>query len=190
MFLESIVAANIVRPWLKYLAVAIAVLAAVWAWNRWLDGRDEAAFERGQIAGRAEVQGRWDTERGQQLEDQAKRERQYRDTETALRTEIDKNRKASDEVIRTISADRARALEQLRNRPERPPSVAGGAVPADPSPDGPAATGCTGSGLWRPDAAFLVGEAARALELKEHLRACYAHVDKLELELNGPIPGR
>lgn len=44
MFLESFAAANLVRPWLKYLAVAIAVLAAVWWWNRWLGGRDAAGY--------------------------------------------------------------------------------------------------------------------------------------------------
>ena len=194
MFLESIVAANVVRPWLKYLAVAIAVLAAVWAWNRWLDGRDAAAFERGVIAGRAQVQPTLDKERkdraderAAQLADQAQRERDAREKENTLRTQIDKNRKASDEKLRTLAAARDRDLEQLRNRPARPPEpVAGSAVPANPGADKPPEFGCTGAGLAGPDAAFLVRETARAIELKEHLRACYAHVDKLELELNGP----
>ena len=187
MFLESIAAANLVRPWLKYLAVAIAVLAAVWAWNRWLDGRDEAAFKRGYTAGQTEVQGRWDTERGQQMEDQAKRERAARATETALRTQIDRNRKASDEKLRTIVAARDRDLEQLRNRPARPPDPEpGGAVPANPGADGTPAAGCTGAGLYRPDGEFLVREAARAVEVTEHLRACYAHVDEIERRVNAP----
>lgn len=181
------------RPWLKYLAVAIAVLAAVWWWNRWLDGRDEAAFKRGVIAGRAEVQPTLDKERKDraaertaQLADQAQRERDAREKENTLRTQIDKNRKASDEKLRTLAAARDRDLEQLRNRPARPPEpVAGGAVPANPSADRPPEFGCTGAGLAGPDAAFLVREAARASEVTEHLRACYAHVDKLELELNG-----
>lgn len=196
MFLESFAAANLVRPWLKYLAVAIAVLAAVWAWNRWLDGRDAAAFERGVIAGRAQVQPTLDKERKEraderaaQLADQAQREREHREKEQTLRTQIDKNRKASDEKLRAIVATRDRDLEQLRNRPARPPEP-GGAVPSNPSPDKPAEFGCTGAGLAGPDAAFLVGETARALELKEHLRACYAHVDKLELNLNGASDGK
>ena len=126
-------------------------------------------------------------ERAAQLADQAQRERDAREKENTLRTQIDKNRKASDEKLRTLAAARDRDLEQLRNRPARPPEpVAGGAVPANPGADKPPEFGCTGAGLAGPDAAFLVRETATAIELKEHLRACYAHVDKLELELNGP----
>lgn len=67
---------------------------------------------------------------------------------------------------------RVRALaDSLRERPER--TAGPGAMPpgaADP-------VACTGAGLYRPDAAFLVGEAARADQLRIDLRACQAAYD-------------
>lgn len=66
-----------------------------------------------------------------------------------------------------IAADLRVALDGLRNRPERPAS-SGGAVPEGAS-DG---VGCTGAGLARPDAEFLVGYAADAAGLQSALAAC------------------
>jgi len=78
--------------------------------------------------------------------------------------------KAADEKTR-LAADLQRALDSLRNRPERPAS--GGDVPtgaADP-------VACTGAGLYRPDAEFLVREAARADSIRLQLAACQAAFD-------------
>lgn len=191
----SIPALLLVRPWLKYLAVAIAVLAAVWWWNRWLDGRDEAAFERGVIAGRAQVQPTLDKERkdraderAAQLADQAQRERDAREKENTLRTQIDKNRKASDEKLRTLAAARDRDLEQLRNRPARPPEpVAGSAVPA-PATAGaeptPTAAACTGRDLFRPDAEFLARLAADTETLSTALMSCRTQYESARAATN------
>lgn len=77
--------------------------------------------------------------------------------------------KARDEQKR-LSADLAAAHRELLNRPERPAS---GAVPkgtADPM-------GCTGAQLYKPDAAFLVGESARADGLRIALARCQAAYD-------------
>lgn len=63
-------------------------------------------------------------------------------------------------------------LERLRRRPERSQQSAG--VSAAP---GPACQGATGAELSRPDAEFLVREAARADELRAGLVACYAVID-------------
>ncbi len=175
----------LIRPWLKYLALALVVLATVFFWNRWLDARDAEAFARGDKAGAARVQAMWDAERTRQLADQAKREREARATETALRAQIDTNRRKSDAKLHAMAVERDRALDELRNRPERPTAIAGGAVPASPGADRPPEPGCTGAGLYRPDAAFLVREAASAAELREHLRACYAHADAIEAQMGG-----
>jgi len=78
--------------------------------------------------------------------------------------------KAAHEKTR-LAADLQRALDSLRNRPERPAS--GGDVPtgaADP-------VACTGAGLYRPDAEFLVREAARADSIRLQLAACQAAFD-------------
>lgn len=73
-----------------------------------------------------------------------------------------------------LRADRDAALAELRARPRRPPASAtqGAAAPED----GP---GCTGSALFADDAEFLVGEAARADEIRAEVKACYAQYDSL-----------
>lgn len=76
--------------------------------------------------------------------------------------------KAADEKNR-ITADLRAALDSVRNRPQRP-AAGGGAVPpgaADP-------VACTGAGLFRSDAEFLVRESARADGLRLQLSACQA----------------
>jgi hypothetical protein len=77
--------------------------------------------------------------------------------------------KARDEQKR-LSADLAAAHRELRNRPERPGS---GDVPKSPA----GGVGCTGAGLFKPDAEFLVGHAARANKLRIDLAACQARYD-------------
>lgn len=68
-------------------------------------------------------------------------------------------------VRRTLDA----ALDGLRDRPERPAGVSA-AARAD-------CAGGTGAELSRPDAEFLVREAARADTLRAALAACYAYAD-------------
>lgn len=65
----------------------------------------------------------------------------------------------------------AALADSLRNRPDRP--AGGGDVP--PSPADPVA--CTGAQLYRSDAGFLVGESARADQLRADLAACRAAYD-------------
>ena len=59
---------------------------------------------------------------------------------------------------------------ELRDRPERP---AGGAVPTG----GAGQVACTGAQLYRPDAAFLIGESAAADQLRLDLADCQARYD-------------
>jgi hypothetical protein len=77
--------------------------------------------------------------------------------------------KASDEK-KSLAAQLAAARIELRNRPERP---SGG----DVSKGTAGGVGCTGAGLYRSDAAFLVGESARANKLRIDLAACQAKFD-------------
>jgi hypothetical protein len=70
-------------------------------------------------------------------------------------------------------ADGLRAdLERMRRRPERPANAAG-----MPDADRAACAGASGAELSRPDAEFLVREAARADDLRAGLLACYAVID-------------
>lgn len=77
--------------------------------------------------------------------------------------------KASNEQKR-LSADLAAAYRELRNRPQRP---SGGDLSKNPA----GGLGCTGAQLYRGDAAFLVGESARADKLRIELSACQAKYD-------------
>ena len=75
------------------------------------------------------------------------------------------NQKEADEK-RTLAADVERLRGELRKRPGRP--AAGGAVPGGAAP----AVACTGAGLYREDAGFLVGESARADRIRIELARC------------------
>jgi hypothetical protein len=91
------------------------------------------------------------------------RERQHADDLAAI------NQRKADET-RALALAVAQLTSELSKRPDRP---AGGAVPtgtADP-------VGCTGAQLYRPDAAFLVGESARADQLRIALDGCQAAYD-------------
>jgi len=95
--------------------------------------------------------------------------------EQALTTERAKQEKANAAIRKQASEqaainDRLRTdLDSLRNRHERATNVSAGARPA--------CTGATGAELSRSDAGFLVGEAARADEIRAGLAACYAVID-------------
>jgi hypothetical protein len=95
--------------------------------------------------------------------------------ELALSTERANQEKAN-AAIRKQAADQAaintrlRAdLAGLRDRPERSGDL--------PAVSRPGCTGATGAELSRSDAEFLVGEAARADEIRAGLAACYAVID-------------
>lgn len=84
---------------------------------------------------------------------------------------------AANAIVTNLEAKRAvtqrnldTALNSLRDRPERH-------LPNDPRTN---CTGATGAELSRPDAVFLVREAARADKLQAALDACYTYADTLK----------
>lgn len=83
--------------------------------------------------------------------------------------------RTQNESLAGIAARLRTDLERLRQRPERPAIAAG--VPAAVDP---ACAGATGAELSRPDAEFLVREAARADEIRAGLVACYAVIDGIQ----------
>lgn len=70
---------------------------------------------------------------------------------------------------RRLIADRDAALERMRKRSSRLPE-----------PARQACEGATGAQLSEPDGSFLVRESARADELREALRQCYAWIDTVK----------
>ena len=102
----------------------------------------------------------------------AEAERAARAKEQELQEVADKQRKVRDAKIKSLDLALAAAAEQLRNRPERP----SGNLSASAG-TGPGAPSCTGAELYRPDAAFLIGEADRADRLRIALAACQSQYE-------------
>lgn len=138
--------------WLLYGALAAALVLGAWR----LDvSRQQVGYDR--------AQAEYTTAALRATEAARAREQQ-------LQAEAANITKVKDEKIAAVNSRLVAALSQLRNRPERRDPVA-----INP----PDCKGATGSELSRPDAGFLVGEAARADTIKAGLEACYAQYDSL-----------
>ena len=131
------------------------------------------AYKRGLHHGEAKIQAKWDSERTaiMQAAQQAIQERIA--AEEQLRRQADEQQKTYQQKITRLTADRDALLRSVRERPSRD---SGGDVPGTAAA-GDRCAGCTGAGLSREDAEFLVGEAARADRIAEQLSACVAQYE-------------
>jgi hypothetical protein len=147
-------------------AAAIAVALAASHWKAYTQGEKS-------------VQAAWNVEK-LELARQTLRLVDARDRTTQdLQDGAAAHRKAKNERIKALDADLAAALGRLSDRPDRPsPS----SVPTDTAPG--AGTGSTGAQLYRPDADFLVREAARAQRLVLDLEQCQARYEQARRALN------
>ena len=141
-----------------YFTVAIAIGVSLF-----LAGTHWKAYTKG----KAQVQLEWDADKAKVLEATLAAEKAARAKEQELRDAADKQRGIDRAKINSLNRAVADAVEQLRNRPERPAAN----LPT-PAATGLSGTGCTGAGLFRPDAAFLIGIAADADRLRIALNAC------------------
>lgn len=117
-----------------------------------------AVYGTGYEYGRLDVQHKWDTEKASLVTAQREKEALLQASMDKLRTE--KNRETA-KLQRTVAA----LTDSLRDRPERPASGASATV-------GDGASGCTGAELYKPDGTFLVGESARADQIRLALITC------------------
>lgn len=134
-----------------YLACFGAVAGGLYGW--------------GHHRGYAELKADWDAQTVRQQKDYETRLRDYGELVEQLRVQEYERQETYEQRISTVGSQRDAAFASLRDRPERP------AVPAS----GGAAEACkgaTGRELSRPDAALLVGLAARADELRAALERC------------------
>ncbi|MDM0032095.1 hypothetical protein QTI33_08075 [Variovorax sp. J22P271] len=150
------------KVWLAIVFAAVLAFAGVQT-VRVSDGKAELAKERQE---RAEET----TERERIARRATERNRQIEQERTALATAQEK---ARDEQILNIDARLRDALGQLRDRPDRP--AGGGGAAGNPA----AQAACTGAGLYRPDAAFLIGEAAAAARIAAERDYCHERYDGL-----------
>ncbi len=154
------------------VVVIVALLAG--AWKCYVVGRND---------GRAQVAQMWDQERAATAKAHADEQARARAREQSLQRDADQTRQEKQREIARLTRQRDAALDSLRQRPERPAdSHSSAAAPAQP---GPSAQGCTGDQLYRPDAAFLIGEAARSDFIRIQLAQCQARYQAAERALNG-----
>lgn len=160
---------------MRIAAVIVAILALLaGAWKCYVVGRND---------GRAEVAQMWDQERAKTAKAHADEQARARAREQILQRQADQDRQEKHREIARLTRQRDAALDSLRQRPDRPANATSqAAAPAQP---GPSAPGCTGSQLYRPDAAFLVGEAARADLIRAELAQCQAQYQAAERAMNG-----
>lgn len=114
-------------------------------------------YSFGYMHGKATVQTAWDSEKATTVTAQ-------RDKEAALQASMDKLREDKNREAAKLRRTVAALTDSLRDRPDRP---------ADPaSSAGASSAGCTGAELYKPDGNFLVGEAARADQIRLALKSC------------------
>ena len=110
-------------------------------------------YKHGRESGTQEIQTAWDAERAQAA---------IKSQE--LQANMDKLREGKNRELARLNHTVNALSDSLRSRPERPTGEASSA--------GDGAPGCTGAELYRPDGEFLVGESARADQLRLALMAC------------------
>jgi hypothetical protein len=152
------------NPWLIVgFVVAIATAGGV-------------GLYQGRELGMANIQQKWDKERADQEAAYAQAQAEARSKEQALQANADAIRQEKDREIRNLNARATALSNSLRDRPERPTTVAS-TVPSAPSAG---QSGCTPRELYRQDSEVVVGLAREADEIRIALKQCYAQYEALE----------
>lgn len=145
------------------IGVMLAVLAFLWFVHS--DGFDRGA---------SSVQAKWDAETIRLEAAARKAEKDARDREQQLQAQADQRLKDA-QIENSRLNDRVRDLAlSLRNRAARP--APGSELPQAP---GVESAKCTGSGLYRDDAEFLVGLARDADQTRNALNQCVEQYNSL-----------
>lgn len=145
-----------------------------WLLNKWVIGgvlilvMISAAYFKGYYKGKDVVQSEWDKVVAEQTIKTVEVER-------SLRTKIDAVVEDKNREIARIKRSHASIVAGLQQRPERPPLSSNPETPQD----------CSGTGLYREDAGFLAGEAARADQYAIELLSCYKAYDEVFNAVNG-----
>ena len=128
-------------------------------------------YYKGNSAGQAEVQQKWDKEKTEQFAAYAEAQEAARSREQDLQIQADRLREDKDAKIRDLNARATALTNSLRDRPSRT-APALSTVSSTTGTSCPAVI-CTGAGLSKEDGEFLAGEAARADEARTLLKQCY-----------------
>ena len=128
-------------------------------------------YYKGNSAGQAEVQQKWDKEKTEQYAAYAEAQEAARQREQNLQIQADRLREDKDNEIRNLNARATALSNSLRDRPSRTATPAS-TVSSTTGSSCPTVV-CTGAGLSKEDGEFLAGEAARADEARLLLKQCY-----------------
>lgn len=145
-----------------------------WLLNKWVIGgvlilvMISAAYFKGYYKGKDVVQSEWDKVVAEQTITTVEVER-------SLRTKIDAVVEDKNREIARIKRSYASIVAGLQQRPERDPVSSNPETPQN----------CSGTGLYREDAGFLAGEAARADQYAIELLSCYKAYDEVFNAVNG-----
>lgn len=145
-----------------------------WLLNKWVIGgvlilvMTAAAYFKGYYKGKSVVQSEWDKVVAEQTIKTVEVERD-------LRTKIDTVVEDKNREIARIKRSHASIVAGLQQRPERDSVSSSTEAPQN----------CSGTGLYREDAGFLAGEAARADEVTIELLSCYKAYDEVFNAVNG-----
>jgi hypothetical protein len=153
------------NPWV----ILSLVLAIVGAFG--------GGYYKGNSAGQAEVQQKWDKEKTEQYAAHAEAQEAARAREQNLQIQADRLREDKDNEIRNLNARATALSNSLRDRPSR--TTITSTVPSAPNA-GCAPIACTGAGLSKEDGEFLAREAARGAEAVALLKQCYAQYETIK----------
>ena len=155
-----------VLVWAAATALACAVVAA-WA------------YRTGRANGEAAVTAEWMAERAETARATSRALESRIEAETKLQETIDADRKTYRARLAAVAAARDRLADSLRHRPTARAGDTG--VPEGST----AGVGCTGAGLSRDDAEFLVWYASEAARAQAALEVCVAAYKRVEEAVNG-----
>jgi type II secretory pathway predicted ATPase ExeA len=156
------------RLWLALLVAAVLAMSHAAAYR----------------AGGRSVQAKWNVEKLAQAQQAEQALVDARKRETALQATVAQLRSRKDADTEKLRGDLDRALEQLRQRPERPADY----LPVDAGAG--QFPGCGADRLFREDADDLVRLAAEADTLRIAYGQCQAQYNAARSEINGTQPGR
>lgn len=130
--------------------------------------------------GKSEIRAQWAEEKVEQSRLSIRLTNEAAKTTAELQAQADTARRTKNAQIHDLDTRLADALDQLRNRPDRPSESN---LPTDtgtgPSP------GCTGAQLYRQDATAFIGESRRAQLVLIDLAQCQAAHAAARKAVNG-----
>jgi hypothetical protein len=139
-----------------------------------------AGYGKGYVAGKANIQQKWDKEKAVQMAEYAAAQQAAREKEQKLQANADNLRKEKDREIRDLNARSIALSNSLRDRQSR--SEAG--AMSKTAGTGVSQEWCTGARLYREHAEAFAGESAIAAEIQSELKSCIKQYEVVRKTLN------